>query len=377
MLKNIDLILDLQFGSTGKGLLAGFLAETKAYDTIITAWAPNAGHTYIDRDGTKWVNIATPNGLVSPDIERVLLGPGSIIDPVLLESEWRRYLDFANASGFAHTARLVIHPFAAVVTQEHRDLEAGPMAKIGSTKKGVGEAAIQRIRRDPDNLNTAGVALEGTWLAQFVVTRDQYDVELYKAREVLIEGAQGASLSMYHGFYPYTTSRDVSTLQILADCGVPAGWVQRTTVYGTLRTFPIRVANRYNEAGEQVGFSGPHYPDQQEIKWSDIGRSPELTTVTKLPRRLFTFSESQVVEAIRRNNVRHLFVNFANYLPSAESAARFVSRLDELAAPYLCGVTHIGFGPTHYDVLEYDMITAGERWSTIDAWWLDSKLKGL
>jgi adenylosuccinate synthase len=377
MLKNIDLVIDCQFGSTGKGLLAGFLAETRAYDTIITAWAPNAGHTYIDRDGTKWVNIATPNGLVSPNIERVLLGPGSIIDPVLLESEWRRYLDFANAAGFAQTARLVIHPNAAVVFQDHRDLEAGPMTKIGSTKKGVGEAAIQRIRRDPDNLNTAGVALEGSWLAQFVVTRDQYDVELYKAREVLIEGAQGASLSMYHGFYPYTTSRDVSTLQILADCGVPASWAPRTTVYGTLRTFPIRVANRYNEAGEQVGFSGPHYADQVEIKWSDIGRSPELTTVTKLPRRLFSFSESQVLEAIRRNNVRHLFVNFANYLPSAESAARFVSRLDELAAPYLCGVTHVGFGPTHHDVLEYDMVTTNERSATIDAWWLDSKLKGL
>lgn len=371
-MKTLDLILDLQFGSTGKGLIAGFLAETKGYDTIITAWAPNAGHTYISRDGDKWVNIATPNGVISPKVRRVLLGPGSIIDPVLLESEWRRYLEHCqNTNEFP--AGLFIHPNAAVVTQGHRDLEAGPMTKIGSTKKGVGEAAIQRIRRDPDNMNTASEALNGTWLAHFVCSRVEYDQQLGLAEDVLIEGAQGASLSMYHGFYPYTTSRDVSTLQILADCGVPASWARRVNVIGTLRTFPIRVANRFDETGKQVGWSGPCYSDQQEIKWSDIGRSPELTTVTKLPRRLFTFSMTQVLEAVERNGVNQLFVNFANYLPSAEAAVRFLDELNLACSSKLCHVSHVGFGPTFHDVLAVDEIDLHE----ISAWWLDSKLKGL
>lgn len=371
-MKTLDLILDLQFGSTGKGLIAGFLAETKGYDTIITAWAPNAGHTYVSRDGEKWVNIATPNGVISPKVQRVLLGPGSIIDPVLLESEWRRYLDFCQNAN-QQPARLFIHPNAAVVTQQHRDLEAGPMTKIGSTKKGVGEAAIQRIRRDPDNMNTASEALNGTWLAHFVCSRVDYDQQLEAAEDVLIEGAQGASLSMYHGFYPYTTSRDVSTLQILADCGVPASWARRVNVIGTLRTFPIRVANRFDETGKQVGWSGPCYSDQQEIQWSDIGRSPELTTVTKLPRRLFTFSMTQVLEAVERNGVHELFVNFANYLPSSEATVRFLDQLNLACASKLCRVSHVGFGPTFHDVLTVDEIDLHE----IGAWWLDSKLKGL
>ena len=42
----MDIVIDLQYGSTGKGLIVGFLAEEHKYDTVVTAWAPNAGHTY-------------------------------------------------------------------------------------------------------------------------------------------------------------------------------------------------------------------------------------------------------------------------------------------------------------------------------------------
>ncbi len=45
----VDLVVDLQFGSTGKGLLCGYLSESDDYDTVITANMPNAGHTYIDK----------------------------------------------------------------------------------------------------------------------------------------------------------------------------------------------------------------------------------------------------------------------------------------------------------------------------------------
>ena len=41
-------IIDLQFGSTSKGILAGVLAEKRLPDTICTAWGANAGYTYID-----------------------------------------------------------------------------------------------------------------------------------------------------------------------------------------------------------------------------------------------------------------------------------------------------------------------------------------
>ena len=41
----IKIVVDLQYGSTGKGLIVGKIAEDEAHDSVFTAWAPNAGHT--------------------------------------------------------------------------------------------------------------------------------------------------------------------------------------------------------------------------------------------------------------------------------------------------------------------------------------------
>lgn len=350
-----NLIVDLQFGSTGKGLIAGFLAERDNPDTLITAWAANAGHTYIDRAGNKYVHTMLANGVVSRKLSRVLIGPGSLIDPVALDRE-------LQACGhLLRNAEVLIHPHAAVITQEHRDLEAGPMTKIGSTKKGVGEAAIQRIRRDPDNMNVAGNSLEegphpalvDAGLSGLVCTINEYNNAVDRADRVLIEGAQGYSLSMYHGFYPYTTSRDVSTHQILADCGIPAKMGRRINVIGTARAFPIRVANRYDESGAQVGWSGPCYEDQQELDWQrHLGREPELTTVTKLPRRIFTLSAAQLRDAARMCGVDSLFLNFVNYCATAEAAFALVQDVNQMLARDLAYTAFVGMGATCEDIFD-------------------------
>lgn len=350
-LRRGNLIIDLQFGSTGKGLIAGFLAERDAPDTIVTAWAANAGHTYIDRDGRKFVHTMLANGIVSRRLERVLLGPGSVIDPVNLAKE------IEEAHPLMHGVELFIHPSAAIITQQHRDEEAGPMTKIGSTKKGCGAAAIHRIRRDPDNLNTAGCLgqphplLVENGLGRNVVSAEEWQAQLALARVLQVEGAQGYSLSMYHGFYPFTTSRDVSVHQMLADCGIPVAMASWLNIVGTARTFPIRVANRFDTEGKQVGWSGPHYDDQQEISFADIGQEVELTTVTKLPRRIFTFSHKQIAEAVHMNGVRELFLNFVNYLPEGEREG-FVAAVDDTIRPYGAQVKYLGFGPTDRDVHE-------------------------
>ena len=55
------IITDLQFGSTGKGAFAGKLAAHGIRpDTVLTAWGPNAGHTFIDANG----NIAANHSVV-------------------------------------------------------------------------------------------------------------------------------------------------------------------------------------------------------------------------------------------------------------------------------------------------------------------------
>lgn len=39
---NVTMIVDLQYGSTGKGAIAGYLSTKNDYDTVISANMPNA-----------------------------------------------------------------------------------------------------------------------------------------------------------------------------------------------------------------------------------------------------------------------------------------------------------------------------------------------
>lgn len=306
-MKRVHVIVDMQFGSCGKGLFAGYLAKRVEPDTIVTAWAPNAGHTYIEND-LKMVNIALPNGIVAPSVRRVLLGPGSVINPQVLLAELEQY------DRFMSNIQLIIHEHAAVVTEDHRQQEAAYAYAIGSTMKGVGAAVAHKIRRDPDSPNIAREMLRGTPLEGYVVSVEEYNNILDKVDTILIEGAQGFSLSINQGFYPYTTSRDCTFQQLMVDCAIPRrGPIFGTTVHGVCRTYPIRVANRRDKDGNQIGWSGPHYPDQEEITWEALGMGPELTTVTRLPRRIFTFSVEQIRQAVRMNGINNVFLNFANY----------------------------------------------------------------
>lgn len=337
----LDLIIDCQFGSTGKGLIAGYLAKQNRPDTIITAWAPNAGHTFIDNTGRKFIHTMLGNGIVSPNLKRVMIGPGSVIDVHALLAELNACSDFVDKS------QVIIHPQAAVVSQRHRDEEAGPMTKIGSTKKGTGAAMIQRIRRDPHDLNNAASEIALTPLADCVVSVERwFDIMRNEVEYAQVESAQGYSLSMYHGFYPYTTSRDVSTAQTFADCGIPYRMVEHSLgqVIGTCRTFPIRVANRFDGDGKQVGWSGPCYDDQEETSFEAIGQPTELTTVTRLPRRIFTYSKKQIEQAIFANGVTKMFLNFANYAsaPELDEISNHISSFTDLH--------WLGWGPTEGDV---------------------------
>ncbi len=143
----------------------------------------------------------------------------------------------------------------------------------------------------------------------------------------------------------------------MADTAMPFHIIPK--VYGTLRTFPIRVANRFDEKGKMIGTSGPGYIDQKELDWADIGIEPELTTVTKLPRRIFSFSMEQTKEACFRCGPAVLFLNFVNYLSKDKALALIdqINRAMEFEG-LEARVGFVGVGPYHDDVLdafEYEM----------------------
>lgn len=348
MTHKVDMVMDFQYGSTGKGLIAGYLAKRGDYDTSVCSFATNAGHTYIDKErGLHLMTQQLPTGgLVSSTVKNILIGPGALIHEATLLNE----LD--SCAGLLQGKRIMIHPQAAVVTDEHARQEvAWGMTKMGSTAKGVGAAMIERIKRDPVDPNTAGNRFLFDRLHKYLVSEQEYRAILDASESVLVEGAQGFSLSLYHGQYPYVTSRDVTPWQIAADCALPFKWAPYIKVIGTMRTYPIRVNNR-------DGSSGPCYPDQREVQWEELadrGVIPELTTVTKLKRRIFTFSQQQAAEAAFHCGgywETKIFLNFANYC-NGQELADILADVETPQKGYINPpkITWIGWGADDSDVM--------------------------
>ncbi len=351
MAHTVHMVMDFQWGSTGKGAIAGYLAKRGDYDTAICAFSVNAGHTYID--ASRGMHVMTQqiptSALASPTVKTVLIGPGSAIDGHVLLDEITKYAEYLVGK------KIMIHPHAISIEQYHTDQEIEwGMAKIGSTVHGVGAAMIERIQRNPENPVTVGSRWKGTEMEQYVTTVEEYQAAVMAAESVIIEGAQGFCLSIYHGAYPYTTSRDVTPWQIAADCGLPYKWASYIQIIGSTRCFPIRVNNR-------TGSSGPCYDDQYELDWkhfAPMGVTPEITTVTKLQRRIFTFSRKQIQEAVFHCGGywdTKVFLNFANYTSGEEELAAIIGKIEEPARNYLNPpkVAWVGWGADDKNIVEY------------------------
>ncbi len=331
-----SVIIDGQFGSTGKGLIAGVLATGEDNDCHIatTNASANAGHTTI-LGGRKFVTFHLPTFAVIQPTCKAYLNAGAIINPALLEEE-------IDKVGFDRQ-RLVIHPRAAVITPEMVASEYAndsAATKLASTRKGVGTALSEKIMR------RAKLAGDTPELAPYIGKIDLNKCLAFGDR-VVVEIPQGFSLGINSGLaYPHCTSRDVTVAQGLADAGIHPMFLGHTMM--SLRTYPIRVGNVI-ENGQQIGWSGPCYPDQQEVTFGQLGVEPELTTVTKRVRRIFTFSVEQYREACSMNQPDVVFLNFCNYLKNAEELSDLVDRMVEKTRRR---PTHFGFGPSVEDVTE-------------------------
>lgn len=346
--RKVDVVVDLQFGSTGKGLLCDFLAASGKYDCVVNANLPNAGHTTVTPEGRVWMNKAMPNGIMVA--KRVMMGPGSAFTAPRLAEELALVADLMEGKVFA------IHEAAMVVTPAHKQKEAETLSRISSTMQGSAEAVVAKIRREDGIIARDCMdILKEYGLDKYVVTHAQYLQHLLDSESILVEGAQGYSLGHNSGFYPYCTSRDCTVTRYMADCAIPAGWLRKA--YGVARVHPIRVGNTSD------GYSGDIYPDQTELTWEQLGVDPELTTVTKRVRRVFTFSHAQIHEACVANGIDEIFLNFANY---DEVAAReIIDSVNHMMVD--TGhtdkniITMVGVGPRRDHVVEAGMFMAVEK----------------
>ena len=208
---NNFLICDLQFGSTGKGAIAYYLAKKHSLTTAVCAYTPNAGHTAVD-GYRKFIHTVLPIAAAVPSVTDVLLGPGAVFDPQLLCVEAERI-----AVAIGGEKNLIIHPAAVPLINEDSGSEL-KFVVIGSTMKGTAAANWRRMQRLPgtivgDDWRDFDYVAARLWRAGWRLDVDahKYGVALTRGElggGCIVEGAQGYSLSVYHGFYPHVTSRD-------------------------------------------------------------------------------------------------------------------------------------------------------------------------
>lgn len=336
----VSVLIDGQYGSTGKGLLAAYVAKNAGTRPkfCVTNASANAGHTTVMGD-IKFTTFHLPTASVLIKDSVAYLDAGAIIDPDVLFQE-------LDEHGMWH--RVKIHPHAAVILPEHKGSEglAGSSAgSIGSTQKGVGAALSDKISRKG---NVASCHPKLRHLVEEILPSD-----MAKEGPVFLEVPQGFSLGVNSGgFYPYCTSRDVTVAQAMADAGFHPSYLHKTVM--SIRTLPIRVGNIYD--GEKlVGWSGPAHADQTEFRWLDLGLKPEFTTVTKRQRRVFSFSISQYQRAIEFNKPDLVFLNFCNYLGKGGTE----ELVNEIGRAGLRRPDLYGWGPDIKDV-EVDYVDFGD-----------------
>lgn len=332
---------DGQFGSTGKGVIAGALAECFAdkIDIVMSNAGPNSGHTSFYGDEKIILKqlpsfavvagkLFDPNGVgFAP---RIHLTGGAVIDPVLLRKEMLEH-------GWDS---VTVHPNAAVIDPLTKQADQSTVQKIASTGQGVGPAMMQKMMRDPDVRSVMKQYdwSDEDWIIERPLIRDVQEAAIF------FEVSQGYSLGINSGFWPHVTSRECTVSQALADAGLSPSFFRGSIL--SLRTFPIRVGNTENS-------SGPCYPDQMETDWSKLGVEPEYTTVTKRVRRVFTWSDIQFKEAVWANTPDVLFLNFVNYLKPGDEEM-FV--WDHVIKPYVEVMSQmprailLGYGPKSSDI---------------------------
>ena len=330
----VDVLIGGQYGSEGKGHIASYLA--REYDILVRVGGPNAGHQVFE-EPKPFTFHQLPSGTRASEA-KLIIGPGAVIDVQRLERE--------IGACQIEKDRLSIDPKAviiekSVIRNEHRAL----VKSISSTGQGVGYATARRIiMRGESKVRTAKDVPE---LQPFV--RDTYS-ELEKAfadnKRVFLEGTQGTGLSLYHGRYPYVTSRDTTVAGCLAEAGISPRRVRKVIM--VCRTYPIRVADP-DIKGKTSGFMS------QPLDWDEIARrsglaeeklrEAERTSTTNRKRRVAEFDWQLLRQSATLNGPTDIALTFSDYLSSENTKAKRFEQLTDETIRFIQEVERVTSAP--------------------------------
>ncbi|HSB56983.1 MAG TPA: adenylosuccinate synthetase [Nitrosopumilaceae archaeon] len=320
------------FGDEGKGKIISYLAIKDNPTIAVRGGAgPNAGHT-IEFENKKFKVRMLPSAFLNKNV-RLLIGPGVVVSPEVLLKEIEE---------FGVSDRTFVDSNCGIIEGSHimTDSQGRLKDSIGSTGSGTGPAnadramRILKLARDIDSL---ALYLEDVPNAvNFALERNE---------NVLVEGTQGTFLSLWHGTYPYVTSKDVTASGICSDIGL--GPKNVTDVMVVFKSYVTRVGTGplKNELS----------PEQTKIKgWQEVG------TVTGRARRAAEFDFDLAKRAIMLNSATQVAItkldivypecaHMNSFGDLSSPAKHFIKTIeDQLKVP----VTILGTGPDVNDIID-------------------------
>jgi len=337
----ITAIVGAQWGDEGKGKITDFFAGESDY-VVRFHGGNNAGHTVIV-DGNTFKLHLIPSGIVYGE-PMSIIGNGVVVDPKALLNE----IAYIKEKGIQ--PKLMVSDRAHVIMPYHISLDAalsghqGQLA-AGSTRRGIAPVYADKMFRngirtvdllEPDVLKEklekgyafAKGLIEKTLESSLETTEKEIfesyleygkqlepficdtSVELYKAlkagKSILFEGAQGISLDVDHGVYPFTTSSNTAAGHISTGTGVSFRDIGR--IIGVAKAYLSRV-------GESPLPSEIHGEEADSLR----EKGGEYGTTTGRPRRVGWLDLVQVRQAVRVNGLTEIALTKLDVLNGFEN----------------------------------------------------------
>lgn len=310
----VTILVGAQFGDEGKGKIVDYLSE-KMDMVVRFQGGDNAGHTVVNKKGAFKLHLV-PCGIFN-DGCKALANTGMVINP----DELLKELNEISSAG-VDTSNMYISSRATILMPYHIELDGiGEKSgiSIGTTKRGIGYAYADRMRRtalrfedllDLDYCLTRiekvlpRINAELSALGGKVFTKDEiFDkckiwaeklkdmiVEpvsfvnnaINKGENILFEGQLGVMKDIDLGIYPYVTSSNPVAAYAAVSGGFPISKIDE--IIGVMKAFtsavgdgPFPTEMEYNDANAFRG-TGEHIDDEfgartgrsRRIGWPDL-----------------------------------------------------------------------------------------------------------
>jgi len=314
------------FGDEGKGKIISYLAFKDKPAVIVRAGVgTNAGHTVVI-NGKSFKLRQIPSGFAY-EKARLLIGPGVLVNPEVFFKE----IEETNCQ-----KRVGIDYQCGVIEKKHIEEDKGSShlrGKIGSTGSGCGPANAERA------LRRLKIAKDVQELQPYLTDVPlEVNEAIDDGKMVLVEGTQGTYLSLYHGTYPFVTSKDVCAAATCSDVGI--GPTKVDDVIIVFKAYVTRVG------------SGPlegELPEEEAKKRGWL----EIATVTGRKRRSAPFNFKLAKRAIMLNGATQIALTkidvvfpecygTTKYDELPKEAKEFVEKIEDETGVL---VTLIGTGP--------------------------------